>query len=94
MKRDITLIALLLTYLEEFGNCHPIGPPHHAGYSATKIHYHVGLCWEAGFIEAVQVSGDETPKRYKMISLTWKGHEELERDIIKLQLHNTTFRLS
>ena len=67
MKRDITLIALLLTYLEEFGNCHPIGPPQSAGYSATKIHYHIGLCWEAGFIEAVQVSGDETPKRYKMM---------------------------
>ena len=42
------------------------------------IHYHVGLCGQAGYVAVLTISGSgEEHPRYKVGNLTWEGHEAL-----------------
>ena len=80
MRRSMRLIIRLLQFLEKRDNGNPTLPPESEfdGYTDELVHYHIGLCVEAGFIVADPVSGAEEPYvRYAMKTLTWKGHEKL-----------------
>ena len=80
MKRDMNLIRKILEYASEQGNGEPLEAPICPGHDATVIHYHIGLCEQAGFFDVYVVSHpDETNKRYAIGSMTWAGHDELER---------------
>ena len=80
MQRQMKLIREMLQYTESNAAGLPICAPELEGYSVEEIHYHIGLCGQAGYIETSNntFAGMPTP-RYKLINLTWKGHEELER---------------
>ena len=44
--------------------------------STRVVQYHIGLCRQAGFIDARKTGGKRHP-RHMIYSLTWKGHEHL-----------------
>lgn len=80
MKRYMGLIQKILEWAEEHGNGDPIDPPRCCDHDAKTVHYHVGLCEEAGYLRAHTISGaEESYPRYAIGTLTWAGHEELER---------------
>ncbi len=84
MKRDVDLIRIIMTKLEE--------TPYEGGWvdlaieghDEAKVSYHIMLLDEAGLIEATDVS---TLKRveWKANRLTWAGHEFIEasRDVTR-----------
>ena len=74
MKRDKKLIFAILRYVEETspGLLGMLARPEIPGYTAEQVSYHIQLCHEAGYIhcaEGIKV----------MTSLTWEGHEALDR---------------
>ena len=78
MKRHMQLIQQLLKHAECRGGGAGVHPPELAGYTDQQVQYHVGLCVQAGYIEATLISGKEEPyRRYLMGNLTWAGHEAL-----------------
>ena len=80
MKRQMKLIRKLLQYAEANATGLPIDAPEYQKYSEEEVHYHLGLCSEAGYMRVSNstYAGMPTP-RYMIINLTWQGHEELER---------------
>ena len=80
MQRKMKLIYKLLEYVECRGNGEGLLPPEISGYTDVEVHYHIGLCDQAGYLEVEGVSGrEELFKRYAMFNLTWAGHEALGR---------------
>ena len=78
MKRNMKLIRKLLQYAEEKATGILIEAPEYRDYSDKEVHYHIGLCMEAGYLHAnCKVAYD--PPRYLIRSLTWMGHEKLEQ---------------
>lgn len=73
MKRHRDLIQLILEYVECKGNGHSLSDPTPDEYCEKDVRYHIRLCKEAGF---VHTSGTKRPA---LVSLTWAGHEELDR---------------
>lgn len=73
MKRYMDLILAILEYIECDGNGRLLCPPEVKGYTPQQVEYHVELCAQAGFIKV------SDKKRDLIRSLTWQGHEELER---------------
>lgn len=80
MKRYMKLILLLLEYAEQ-QTTRRFSPPELDEYTEEQVHYHVGLCGEAGYlhIEKATTTGSLVKPRYTIDSLTWEGHEALER---------------
>ncbi len=80
MRREYKLIRAILEYVECHGNGSWINAPELNGYSNTQIMYHIKLCMQAGFLEAMEDSGiGYDGEIYRVKSLTWSGHNELER---------------
>ena len=82
MRRDMDLIRRLLEYAEAKESIEPIPAPEIGGYYDDQIHYHLRLCQEAGYlrVEAMETRGVGAPRRavhYRIIELTWRGHEQL-----------------
>ena len=79
MRRHTKLILKIL----ECAEWHTVG-----GFSAVDdcpayawhvVHYHVGLCGQARYLETREISAGEEPgKQYEIGDLTWTGHEALE----------------
>ncbi|MYE07109.1 MAG: DUF2513 domain-containing protein [Chloroflexi bacterium] len=77
MKRYMALILEILRFTErQCGDEHMIQPPEIDGYTPRQVHYHVGLCGEAGYLH-VQASSKRG--EFFIQSLTWQGHEELDK---------------
>lgn len=48
-------------------------------YTDTQIHYHVGLCVQAGYLRATGTVRTDGLGRFKgLAGLTWDGHEALD----------------
>ena len=80
MRRDMKLILKILECAERrtVGGFSAVDDC--PAYSWEVVHYHVGLCAQAGYLEARQISGAEEPHvRYEIGNLTWDGHEALGR---------------
>ncbi len=79
MKRDIDLIRSILIACEN--NEHGYAPSEITveGYSAEEIGFHAHLMWQAGLVDAVDVSGfgDKSPQA-DITSLTNAGYDFLE----------------
>ena len=78
MKRDMDLICDLLTYVEKNATDEPLPVPKLDGYSKAQIHYHIGLCSEAGYLRASFYRDDITKRCKQLGHLTWAGHELLD----------------
>ncbi|MDE0170740.1 MAG: DUF2513 domain-containing protein [bacterium] len=79
MKRDFKLIYRILCHVERHTNG-PIQVPDIEGYAPEVVHYHVGLCDEAGYLVAGSVGIYEGKRMFNGIErITWDGHEALDR---------------
>ena len=81
MERHRKLIRALLEYTESAATgLGSVPAPELDNYSAVQVHYHVGLCHEAGYVcvEDATNEGDDY-QRFRISNLTWKGHEALSR---------------
>ena len=58
---------------------HPMPVPEIEGYSEGQVHYHVGLCQEAGYMVVRHPTAEGPRRRSRGIErLRWKGHEALD----------------
>lgn len=80
MERYMSLIRKILEHVAAQQDLAFHDAPKCSKYSALQVHYHIGLCQEAGYLHAEKISGAEEPfPRYEAGVLTWEGHEALER---------------
>ena len=77
MRRDMKLIRKLLEYAEAEATGLLVGipAPKIDDHTDAEVHYHIGLCGEAGLLHVVEMNGDGH-RRYRIESLTWQGHEQ------------------
>ena len=79
MQRKMKLICKILAYIERVYGSNGVPTPEFPDYSDSQVHYHIGLCLQAGYLTAQVVSGaEERFPRYEIGTLTWQGHEALE----------------
>lgn len=80
MKRNWDLIRDLLLKVEEtqgFGNwVHPDSLPEH---DTDQVSYHIGLLVESGYCNGTRSSDYELIRQFTATSLTWEGHELLDK---------------
>ena len=77
MKRYMDLIRKILELAESQTDCGFI-PAGVEGFNAHQVHYHIGLCGEAGYLHVRKTSGQGAPfATYCIDGLTWLGHETL-----------------
>ena len=80
MKRDLKLIRKILEYAEAQTDGRYHDAPECLGFAREDVHYNIGLCGQAGYLEVRKVSGaEESHERYVLRNLTWQGHETLDR---------------
>ena len=79
MKRNMAIIRVLLEYLENVckgdGKLIPVSSCD--AYTYEELHYHVGLCLQAGYMTGKTIAFIDTNPQYQMIALTWEGQEKL-----------------
>ena len=79
MKRDMKLIRKILEYAEAQTNGEYHDSPKCMGFEQEAVHYNIGLCGQAGYLEVRGVGGsEERHKRYVLRHLTWQGHNALD----------------
>ena len=80
MKREKGLIRWILEHTEQKDKMAYTPVPRCPKYEMEVVHYHIGLCVEVGYLTATDVAPGESPHPiYEIGSLSWLGHEELER---------------
>ena len=80
MQRKMKLIRKLLEYLEMSQTEEFLPVPEIDGYTEAQVHYHIGLCQQAGYLLAIDPPSVINLRRYGGItSLTWEGQEALDR---------------
>jgi hypothetical protein len=77
MQRDVDLIRQILLEIEAHADTRRLVAIRGEGYSSEQVAYHVKLLYEAGLIDAVNVSGMGRLD-WRAKSLTWSGHEFLD----------------
>jgi hypothetical protein len=78
MTRDMDLVRQILLWAEAQSTARLNRNPEIAGYSEPQIDYHVHLLWQAGLVEALDISSSSRPGPAALItSITWAGHEFL-----------------
>ena len=79
MERHLGLIRKILEYAERRSSGAFSPAPECLQYSLEAVHYHIGLCGEAGLLIVESISGAEEPyTRYAIGNLTWNGYEALD----------------
>ena len=78
MKRHRKLIRLILQYAESNASGSPLDPPNLEGFTLGEVNYHIGLCDEAKFLHVASTKSADDPRQYRILNLTWKGHEILD----------------
>ena len=80
MQRKMKLIRKILEYVESSQEEETLPVPGFDDFSEAEIHYHVGLCEEAGYLTAIQPRPVNNPHRFGgIVQLNWEGHEALDR---------------
>ena len=81
MNREMKLIFMILRYAKEKADGSLLRAPSFEGFSEVQIHYHIGLCSEAGFLHVKRQSmGLDQASAYGIFNLTWNGHEFLTQN--------------
>ncbi len=83
----MNLEAKLIRWVMEFSaaNCGNgelgfVNVPDHPSYCPKTVHYHVGICDEAGYIETTDLTVHDYPyKRYGICRVTLEGHRFLAK---------------
>lgn len=77
MKRKMKLICMILAHAEKAPHIGGISLPELADYTEEEIQYHVKLCSQAGYLDIAIEPQYKLPRHID--SLTWEGHEALDR---------------
>lgn len=77
-KRDMDLIRTILLQVEGEGQPDLPNMPKLDGVSDELVAYHIRMMMEAGLLTAVDASSFDG-EEYIQISMTWDGHEFLEK---------------
>jgi predicted transcriptional regulator len=77
MKRDLELIIDILKFVEENHEPRPRIIAKSDKHEDSYVQYNVGLMWEAGLIEASEMSTFEGTS-YLIKGLSWEGHDFLD----------------
>lgn len=79
MKRDIDLARIMLFAIEKDKRAtgHGFICLNIDGYPKEEVSYHVNLLYEAGLIDAIDLSSLDN-YRWEPRKLTWQGHEFLD----------------
>lgn len=79
MERDFRLIMRILAYLAETQTKldQQVRIPEFPNYTPDEVQYHVGLCHQAGYVNAQFVGGSVSQFTHLSL-LTWEGHEKLD----------------
>ena len=79
MERDFTLIMRILAYVAETQTTltQQLRIPQIPSYTPDEVQYHVGLCQQAGYLDANFV-GASVSEFTHISRLTWAGHEKLD----------------
>ena len=81
MNREMKLVLMILCYAKEKADGSLLRAPRFEGFSEVQIHYHIGLCSEAGFLHVNRHSmGLDHAPAYDIFNLTWNGHEFLTQN--------------
>ncbi len=83
MKRDMDLCREILLTIEESGETMIDHNQLEAdlskrGYTQAQVGYHVKLLYQAGLVEAIDLSSMNNIDYFIPKSITWQGHEFLE----------------
>lgn len=79
MKRDWDLIRKILIATEELSESNSILEANAiSDYSSDIVNYHYWLLDQAGLVKAIDASTTMTKELF-VISLTWEGHELLDK---------------
>ena len=79
MRRKMKLIRKLLEYREMSVTEGALPAPEFPDYSEAEVHYHLGLCEEAGYLVLYQPAWEGPGRRFEgIVRLTWVGHEALD----------------
>ena len=76
MRRDMDLLREILLDLEKKDHSQWV-TFHHENYTDEEVNYHVKLAYQAGLIEAKDISTFDGTK-WMARDLTWQGHEFLD----------------
>jgi len=77
MKRNMDLARQILLRLEEKESATGWLKGYFEGFTDEQVSYHIKLLYEAGLVEALDVSSS-SGFCWEAKSLTWEGHEFLE----------------
>jgi len=77
MRRDMDLARNILFTIEEYSEPNGWAEIKIENYSQEEISYHIKLLYQAGLIEADNLT-DSGGFEWKAKSLTWNGHEFLD----------------
>ena len=81
MNREMKLILMILRYAKKEADGSLLRAPSFEEFSEVQIHYHIGLCSEAGFLHVNRISmGLDQAPAYTIMNLTWGGHEFLTQN--------------
>lgn len=75
MRRDMSLICMILAYVEGQKATGNILQPQFDSYTESQIYYHTQLCAEAGYLEVIPAGSPPIT----IMRITWEGHEVLDR---------------
>lgn len=79
MKRDMDLVRKILLAMNDHEHGFVMEELEVGGYTQEQVGYHCFLLYEAGLIQASDVSTDDTPSPSALpVRLTWEGHEFIE----------------
>jgi len=85
MELKENLIDKILRYVECRSNgIDTLAAPEFKDYSPVEVHYHIGLCEDAGFLEVTRITSlneSEVMTRYRIKRLTWHGHQRLKGEL-------------
>jgi hypothetical protein len=79
MKRDLELVRELLIKIEQNESGKPIQltAEDGASYTHEKVQYQLKLMWQAGLIDAKDISSFDGPD-ILILGMTWQGHDFLD----------------
>lgn len=80
MRRFKKCILEILKHVECHAGPPPMAAPELQGYDQLQVHYHIGLCYQAGFLQVKEIVNPSASwPMYKILGLTWQGHEALDK---------------
>lgn len=76
MKRDLDLVREILLWATAQDNAGFNENPSLPGHTENQIAHHVHLMWQAGLVDAVDITTNASPGPEAMLSsVTWAGHD-------------------